>query len=169
MTYVLRPVKDDDHEFFVDLHNDSLVLRNLTHPQPITMEHHLAWWKKIQYDPRQLRLVFTVDGERAGLTKFYDIDFANMNCVLGADLHKDFRGKGLARPMWELMLERCFDAMRLHRVSLTTAAYNSIAQHVYDSLGFRTEGRLVQSLLRDGSYHDQLCMYMLYEHWKARS
>jgi RimJ/RimL family protein N-acetyltransferase len=156
----LVDVTDGDHEWLVELHNDPLVLRNLTHPTPITLEGHLAWWRGLN-PSREIRQIFTVDGDRAGFVKFYQIDRANRNCVLGADLHRDFRGRGHARSMWALMLRTCFVEMKLHRVSLTTAAYNTIAQRVYTGLGFREEGRLVQSLWRDGRFHDQICMHLL--------
>lgn len=168
MTYTLRPVDDTDHEWLVSLHNDPVVLRNLTHPQPITMAHHHAWWDKVSHDRRQLRLVFESDSHRAGVAKFYDIDRANSCCVLGADLHHEFRGLGLAKHMWALMLTRAFDGMGLHRVSLTTAEYNEPARHVYKGLGFKEEGRLIESLFRDGRYWDQVCMYMLDVDWTGR-
>jgi len=168
-TYGLRSVQDDDHEWLVDLHNDPSVLYNMTHPQPITMEHHMAWWSKISHDHRQLRLIFTVDGQRVGFTKFYDIDRANQNCVLGADIHKSFRGRGLAKCMWSLMLDKCFDELGLRRVSLTTAEYNTIGIKTYEGLGFQREGLLTQSLWRSGKFHDQICMYMLDIHWRHRS
>lgn len=168
-TYALRTVNDDDHKWLVELHNDPVVLYNMTHPQPITMAHHLAWWSKISHDHRQLRLIFTIDGERVGFTKFYDIDRANQNCVLGADIHKSFRGRGLAKIMWSLMLDKCFDELGMHRVSLTTAAYNGVAVKTYEGLGFHHEGTLTQSLWRDNKFHDQYCMYMLDMHWKHRS
>lgn len=161
----LRPVNDDDHEFLVDLHNDPFVLRNVTHPQPITMEHHLAWWRKVSHDHRQLRLIFSVDSQRVGFTKFYDIDQANNCCVVGADIHRDHRGKGLAKFMYTLMGQVCFDRLNLNRVSLTTAEFNDVGIHLYKSLGFKEEGRLTKSLFRDGKYHDQICMYMLSDDW----
>ena len=161
----LRPVQDDDHEFLVELHNDPVVLHNLTHPQPITMEQHLSWWKRISHDHRQLRLIFQIDDARAGFGKFYDIDRVNQNCVLGADLHASFRGQGYAKFMWQLMLQVAFQGMHLHRVSLTTAEYNTIARRVYAQLGFKEEGRLTQSLFRDGSFHDQILMYLLRSDW----
>lgn len=161
----LRPVVDDDHEFLVELHNDPEVLVNMTHPEPITMEHHLAWWSNIKNDPKQQRLIFEVDGHRTGFTKFYDIDAHNGCCVLGADIHKAYRGSGYAKFMWMLMIQRCFNVLSLHRISLTTADYNVIGQRVYRSLGFREEGKLIQSLYREGQYHDQLLMYMLSD-WK---
>ena len=161
----LRAPLPDDHRWLVDLHNDPEVLRNLTHPEPITMEQHLAWWESTRINPKQLRLVFTVEGERVGFTKFYDIDRTNHNCALGADIHKDHRGKGYAKSMWAMMLNVSFMALQMHRVSLTTATYNNIGQRVYRGLGFQEEGRLTQSLFRDGVFHDQICMYMLREDW----
>lgn len=155
----LRRVEVDDHPWLVSLHNDPVVLHNLTDPTPITFENHLRWWCSLPASEQ--RLVFTVDRVRAGFCKFYKVDQTNRNCSLGADLHSDFRGRGLAAPMWHLMLAHCFDVLHLHRVSLTTAVYNKVAQHVYRKVGFKEEGRLVESLLRDGEFHDQIAMYML--------
>lgn len=160
-TVELRRVQDDDHEWLVALHNDPIVLHNLTNPNPISLESHLKWWNSLR--PGELRLIFTVNGERAGFCKFYSIDGYNENCVLGADLHANFRGRGLAVPMWHLMLERCFEEWKLHRVSLTTAEYNHIAQHVYKKVGFKEEGRQIQSLYRNERFYDQIAMYLLRE------
>lgn len=165
--YALRDVTEQDHPWLVELHNDEEVLYNLTDPSPITLESHMRWWNSLD-TRKQRRKIFTVNGEAAGFTKFYSIDVQNQNCVLGADLHRSFRGRGLARQMWTLMCDFCFDALDLYRVSLTTAEYNMRAQHVYKQLGFIEEGRLVQSLFRDGKYFDQLCMYLLKPDWKSR-
>jgi RimJ/RimL family protein N-acetyltransferase len=163
--FYLRPIEDDDHSFMLDLHNDTMVLRNLTHPSPITMDQHLRWWDKTRTDRRQLRLIFVADGHRAGLAKFYDYDAVNQTIVLGADIHKDFRGKGLAKFLWTLMLERCFGGFSVWRVGLTTAEYNEIGQRVYRRIGFKEEGRLKESLYRDGKRYDQLCMYLTRDIW----
>ena len=124
----------------------------------------MAWWARLNRT-REERYIFTVDGINAGFTKFYQIDRGNMNCVLGADLHSDFRGKGLAKPMWNMMLQHCFEDLKLYRVSLTTASFNQVAQKVYRDLGFVEEGRRVQSLYRDGVFYDEICMYMLNNMW----
>lgn len=163
----LRDVAPEDHAWLVELHNDPLVLRNLTDPTPITLDSHMAWWKGVSGSTREIRKVFECGGQRAGFTKFYSIDRANKNCILGADLHASYRGRGLAKPMWRLMLDECFYTLGMHRVSLTTAAYNDIAIHVYESLGFKREGAMRESLLRDGTYHDQIAMYMLDSDWEA--
>ena len=169
LNMMLVPVRSNDHWWLVELHNDPAVLRNLTNPQPITIEQHMAWWSKIVHDDTQLRLIFTVNGTRVGFTKFYYIDAHNKCCVLGADIHKDYRGKGYAKHMWSLMLDHCFSSLGCHRVCLTTADYNDVAQHIYKKLGFKEEGRLTQSLYRDGKFHDQILMYMLRDDWESRA
>ena|SRR3990167_3160564 len=167
MTYYLREVKESDHEWLVELHNDPEVLRNITDPRSITIEQHLAWWSSISSDPRQLRLMFAIGDEQVGFTKFYNIDRANSSCTLGADIHKKHRGHGYAHIMWTLMLDRVFLDMKLHRAALTTAEYNAIGIHIYRKLGFREEGRLEQSLLRDGVFRDQICMRLLRPEWRV--
>ena len=162
----LRKIEATDHEFLVELHNDPIVLFNVTNPKKITMEEHLSWFKEVSKKQSELRLIYEVGGQPAGLTKFYAIDSVNKNCVLGADLHASFRGKGLAKDMWNHMLKMCFTELNLYRVSLTTAEYNRIAQNVYEKLGFRREGVFTSSLLRNNMFHDQILMYMLETNWK---
>jgi RimJ/RimL family protein N-acetyltransferase len=162
--YAIRPVEPGDHEWLVALHNDPLVLKNVTDPKPITMESHMEWWNNLNTD-RQQRLIFTVNGARVGFTKFYQIDRRNRNCALGADIHKEFRGQGYAKHMWRLMIDHCFYELELHRVSLMYAAFNDIAGRVYQKIGFREEGRMRESLLREDKYHDMVCMFLLESDW----
>lgn len=168
VTCSFRDVADADHEWLVALHNDPLVLYNTKNPNPITIEHHMRWWSGIKDNPREMRFVFTVDGERAGFMKVYDIDTHNHSCVLGADLEKSFRGRGLAKPMWTLLLSYCFDMRGLHRVGLSTMTYNLPGVKTYLGMGFRLEGTMKDYQFRDGRYHDALCMHMLKDDWDAR-
>lgn len=166
--FYLRPVEEDDHQFMLDLHNDPVVLNNLTHPEPITMDQHLRWWDRMKSNRRQLRLIFVADCHRAGLAKFYDYDAMNQTITLGADIHKDYRGNGWAKFLWTLMLARCFEGFRVWRAGLTTAEYNDVGQHIYRKLGFKEEGKLTQSLYRDGKRYDQLMMFMTRDDWSKQ-
>ena len=171
----LRTVHDEDHDWLVELHNDPIVLRNLTNPTPVTMEQHLLWWKTIENNSREQRFIFETNsydgklGTRVGFAKFYSIDKKNLNCSLGGDIHKDFRGQGLAKHMWKTMLDHAFygSELGLQRVGLTTAEFNDIGQRVYKGLGFKEEGRLIKSLMRESVLYDQICMYMMREDWFA--
>jgi UDP-4-amino-4,6-dideoxy-N-acetyl-beta-L-altrosamine N-acetyltransferase len=162
----LESVTQEDHEFMIDLHNDPTVLFNLTDPTPVSIESHLKWWNTVQNDPKSDRKIFYVDDVKVGVSKFYAIDLTNRNCVLGADIHSKFRGKGYAKYMWTLMLRHCFEVLHLHRVGLSTAEHNIIGQRVYKKLGFKEEGRTVDHTLRDGVFYDGISMYMTEEMWR---
>ena len=162
----LRPVTDDDHEWLIELHNDPTVLVNMNDARPVTMEDHLKWWSGVKDSRHDERLVFCDGDTRIGFTKFIRMDFDNKNCLLGADIHKDHRGLRLAKPMWTLMLKRCFYFHNMHRVGLTTAEYNTVGQRVYRGLGFKVEGVITESLLRNGKYWDQQVMYLLKREWE---
>jgi len=168
--YYLRDVEEGDHEWLVELHNDPLVLRNLTDPSPITMESHMNWWKSLnkKKNPRKIFCEQISDplGKSIGFCKFYNVDTENRNCVLGADIHESHRGKGLAKTMWKTMLNYCFSDLGLHRVGLTTAEYNTIARRVYSDIGFSVEGISVESLYRDDKYYNQYCMFLMKKTWE---
>lgn len=166
MKFELRsPFSFEDHEWLCELHNDPVVLRNMNDPKPITILQHIAWWKRVESDKHDERLIFYVDDVRVGFAKFIRMDFDNHCCLLGADIQESHRGKGYAKHLWSMMLDRCFSVHKMHRVALLTAEYNLIGQRVYKNLGFQEEGRNVHSLFRDGKYYDCICMYMLDSDW----
>jgi len=164
--FSLRSVDDKDHSWLIELHNDPAVLYNMHDPRPITRERHMSWWDGVVTDPQQERLIFYSNEEKVGFAGFR-FDYINKSCVLGANIHKSFRGQGLAKYMWALMLNRCFDYHMLHRVSLLTAEYNEIGKRLYTNLGFKEEGRQVQSLRRDNEFYDCISMYMLKNDWSV--
>jgi RimJ/RimL family protein N-acetyltransferase len=165
MKFSLDIVKDYDHKWLVDLHNDPMVLHNITNPKPISLEEHMSWWNNLNFN-KDKRFIFKIDDVNAGFVKVYSIDYFNKNCILGADLHKDFRGKNLSKHMWKLLLDYVFYELKdIYRASLTTADYNEPAKKLYKNLGFIEEGRFIESLFRNDKFYDQICMYILKENY----
>ena len=54
----LVEVRDNDHEWLVELHNDPLVLHNITNPSPITLENHIMWWKNLNTNKKPSKNFF---------------------------------------------------------------------------------------------------------------
>jgi RimJ/RimL family protein N-acetyltransferase len=54
-----------------------------------------------------------------------------------------------------------FDMMNLHRIELDVYADNLRAEHVYEKVGFRVEGRRREALYKFGRYHDVVVMGLL--------
>jgi len=59
------------------------------------------------------------------------------------------------------MLEYGFRELNLNRVDLSVLATNERAIGLYESLGFRHEGRLREAQFRSGQYVDVLLMAIL--------
>jgi RimJ/RimL family protein N-acetyltransferase len=74
-------------------------------------------------------------------------------------------GKGLGTEAMKLLLEFAFTEVNLRRVTLTVFGYNPRAIRSYEKAGFRHEGRLRQTLLREGKRWDMLYMGILRDEW----
>ena len=80
---------------------------------------------------------------------------------LGIAIKRERWGQGYGRDATVALLQFAFEEMNLHRVTFTVADYNSRARRMYESCGFREEGRLRESKFHDGRYHDNVLMGML--------
>ena len=66
------------------------------------------------------------------------------------------------------MLIHGFETLNLNRIYLYVFETNLRAIHVYEKLGFATEGRLRQAIYRNGRYSDALLMSMLRSEWNSK-
>jgi RimJ/RimL family protein N-acetyltransferase len=73
-------------------------------------------------------------------------------------LHQDFHNVGLGKAMTEKVLQLA-RAENMHKIELTVVTDNKTAIHLYENLGFQTEGLSKDSFYsRDGKYHDLVHM-----------
>jgi len=104
-----------------------------------------------------------------GLTTFSALDPDNGSVLFHITIgERDAWGRGLGTEATELMLWLAFDRIGLHRVGLSVFAFNERALRSYIKAGFRVEGRLRESIQRDGRYWDEVQMGVLREEWQAR-
>ncbi len=92
----------------------------------------------------------------------------NRTIVAGADLHRDFRGKGLGFLAWVAFLDTLFPLYDLYSVSLELLASNVRAFHLYQKLGFVVEGKRRGAVLRNGERIDSILMSILSSEWSSR-
>ncbi|MBE2187358.1 MAG: GNAT family N-acetyltransferase [Rhodothermales bacterium] len=88
----------------------------------------------------------------------YRIRSAEFAIMLGEPA---FRGQGIGKRCTRFMLEYGFRELNLNRVDLSVLATNERAIGLYESLGFRHEGRLREAQFRSGQYVDVLLMAIL--------
>jgi RimJ/RimL family protein N-acetyltransferase len=79
----------------------------------------------------------------------------------------EYWSKGYGTDAMNVLLRYAFIELNLKRVTLTVFEYNPRAIRSYEKAGFRHEGRLRQTLNREGRRWDNLYMGILREEWLA--
>jgi RimJ/RimL family protein N-acetyltransferase len=104
-----------------------------------------------------------------GSATFSQLDVANGSVTYHITIGEaDSWGKGYGTEATELMLELAFEQLGLHRVALAVFEFNRRAIRSYEKAGFRLEGRLRDTIYRDGRHWDEISMSILEEEWQAQ-
>lgn len=80
---------------------------------------------------------------------------------------RELWGKGYGSDAVKILLRFGFQELNLHRINLGTFEYNARAIRAYERIGFVHEGRLRQSMRRDGRRWDNFFMGILRREWEA--
>lgn len=157
-----RPLTEDDLAFLLSVRNECH--KFLHDERRFTLEEAVAWfWKnKPEY------WLILLGGARIGYFRMTDRCDQHRRAVVGADLHKDFRGQGLGHTAWCKFLEFVFTSLDLHKVSLEVLATNERAISLYRKLGFQLDGVKRQDIYRDGRWIDSFIMSVLRSEWRNR-
>ncbi len=162
----LKPLNMEQLEFARQLHNDPDVLKMLTDPHQVSVEEQFVWFVKLQGSKKSQRLVAFLDNVPIGVVRLDQIDYYNKSVCVGLDIHKDYRGKGYSKPIYEEVFKKWFGEEKFHRMWLLVISYNTVAKNLYKSLGFVKEGTQTEAIYRDGQYWDYDMMYMLSMWWR---
>ena len=83
---------------------------------------------------------------------------------LGIALLPEAQGQGIGRALMQALLDYADQWGQVLRIELTVFIDNARAIALYESLGFRREGRLVGYALRGGQYADVFTMARMHPH-----
>jgi RimJ/RimL family protein N-acetyltransferase len=164
----LEPLTEKYLEWARALHNDESVLKFLSDPHIVSREEQIVWYNNICNSKVSKRYIaFITENIPIGLVRIDYIDIFNHSVCVGLDIHKNFRGMGLSKEIYKLILNDMFNGNSFNRVWLTVASYNIIAVRLYEKLGFKKEGVLRKSLFKDDCYYDSFIMSILKEEWSG--
>ena len=160
-----RPILEEDLEWARQLHNDPEVISVLTDPHEVSSEEQQMWYKKLKDSKSSLRIVIEKE-EKIGLIRMDEIDNHNFSLLIGMDIVKEYRGKGLSKLIYEIMFKKIFCDQNMHRCGLMVAEFNERAYKLYQKLGFTEEGKLKDRLYKNGKFYDYIVMRMLKSEWE---
>ena len=82
----------------------------------------------------------------------------NHDCVhVVIGIRQESAGQGIGKELFEALDKWAIDH-KLHRLELTVMSHNERAIHLYQKMGFKTEGTKKDSLLVNGRYVDEYYM-----------
>lgn len=124
----LSPLTLRDVPFFNAVRNAS---REWLHdPTAFTLPQSAEWFQREECQ----FLIILLDGLPVGYCRVSDGNDAEEKYV-GMDIHPDYRGRGLARPAYAVLLAT-LRAGGVKRFRLRVLKRNERARHLYDTLGF---------------------------------
>ena len=86
---------------------------------------------------------------------------------LGYRILPAFQRQGYAREAVATLIDHLIETHRVHRFGAVAAAPNDASVAVLRSLGFREEGRFVESFPVDGAWVDDLAFALLARDWRG--
>lgn len=128
----------EDVEFLNEVRNEC---RQFLHnPTAYTYYESVDWFNKLQYP----YYIVLMDDVRIGY--FRTSNWRNDSVYIGADFHKNFRGRGLAKAAYYLFLDHLFHYLHTEKVYLEVLITNDRALNLYLDLGFKEIARTEDSI-----------------------
>jgi RimJ/RimL family protein N-acetyltransferase len=166
---VLRMPEPADIESLYAYRNDWEVIRSLGGFSAGYSRLNLEEWIQ-RHSNRGDEIVWTIaertTGRCLGHAGLYQIDHrigkAEFAIVIG---DRSCWGKGIGTRVTQAVVTWGFSQLNLHKITLGVLANNARAIHIYEKLGFRTEGVLHDEQYRDGGYLDLIVMAVFAGDW----
>lgn len=151
-----RPMEFDDCEFLNNVRNECAELY-LHNSSKYPLKQTQKWFHTLDIP---YYIVFN-DADKIGYFRLSNYSKMHRNIYIGMDLHKDFRGKGLAYESYCRFIPFLIKQYNLHKISLEVLVSNQRAYNLYLKLGFVTEGVKRQEVYKNGTYADSVLMSIL--------
>jgi RimJ/RimL family protein N-acetyltransferase len=154
------PMKESDLEFLCEVRNECAP-EFLHTSETYTLEQTKEWYNKTS----PLFFIIKRREEKIGYFRTSNYSKTNKNIYIGADIHKNFRGKGFGYTSYVMFIPYLFETLDLNKISLEVLSTNTNAIKLYEKLGFVQEGVKRQEVLKNGEWVDSIIMSILKNEW----
>ena len=157
----------DDCELFTKWEQQDYIKEFLTINKERTYEEVVREFILREEDPSDEQ--YTIIHKNKAIGRIYlskiSKEFDSMDITRIYIGEKEHLGKGYGRECMELLLDYCFNELKMERVSLDHYT-NNAAGGLYLKLGFKYEGIMRNAAKRDNQYYDLHLMSILREEYK---
>ena len=118
------------------------------------------------YETKQLRLMIDQHSSASGMITIgsidlFDFDPFHKRAGIGILIDEAYRKNGFATEALQLLLDYCFNTLRLHLVFCNIEKTNQDSIHLFTKAGFLQCGHKKDWLLRDGIWSDELMFQLV--------
>lgn len=152
--FSFEALTNDDLPFLIEVRNEC---RDSLHDnRAFTLAECETWFRAKKPDFHIIRY----DGERIGYFRLSNYNPQDASIYVGADLHRCFRGRGLARPAYDAFLRLLKEKYQVSVAKLEVLSHNTVAHDLYRKLGFVETDRKKEFTVRNGVLVDSILMAM---------
>ncbi len=156
----LRPLDEWDLRQAYRWRNDPRIYKWCRQCEPITREHHEAYWARIAKDPHSRFYGVTADGELVGVCGLTSIDWINRRGEVSLYIDPERHRQGLGALAARALIDKAFKVHNLN--CLWGESFDgSPAIDLFWDLGFKREGVRREFYFRDGQYVDAILFSLL--------
>jgi ribosomal-protein-serine acetyltransferase len=117
-------------------------------------------------EQKSLTTVVLINGEVAGVVGFNEIDWTNKIAYIGYWLGENFQGRGIMTRVCKVLIDYALYDLKLNKVDIHAAEYNSKSRKVAERLGFTQEGKIRQNEWLYDHFVDHIVYGMLASEWR---
>lgn len=97
-----------------------------------------------------------------GVTEVFGIDNHNKRCFVSCTIgNEKYRGNGLGKKSLELILNFCFNELKMNKVGAVSFDFNHRWRHILIKAGFSKEGELRNHVKKGSKYRNKLIYSIL--------
>jgi len=115
------------------------------------------------YESRQLRLMIdTFDGKTIGAIDLFDFDPFHLRVGIGLLIHnREERSKGYASAAMELLIDYCFNKLKMHQLYANIETDNTISLRLFEKHGFKVCGIKREWLQTASGWKDEALLQLI--------
>lgn len=162
---ILTTLKVEDvTQDYVNWLNDSEINRFLDIDSGQTVQSCLSYVKSFEgrREAALIGIFYKENGLHIGNMTLSPIDWRNKYAWIGISLgRKEYRGRGLAKEALVALTKYCFEELGFHGLRAGVGTNNKKSISLFSECGFKSEGFLRESGLRNGRFEDSYVFSIL--------
>lgn len=154
----LRSILETDTDQILKIRNSEYVVKNFIYRKGITKKQHLDWLRnKVNTNEVVQFVVCDINTDEIyGSVYIQHIDNTTKSAESGIFLSDKCSGKGIGYESYKLLIDYCFNVLKLHKIRARVLSYNTGSIKLHLKCNFVQEAYFKDELFLDGKYIDEI-------------